>query len=83
MHHQVDEFSVTDIRHTISEIWRVVRERRWWFIFPFCVGTTVACAASLFIPRKYTTTMMFERKNDPVLAGMLARRWTRMYDDQR
>lgn len=83
MHHQIDEFSVTDIRHTISEVWRVVRERRWWFIFPFCVGTTVACAASLFIPRKYTTTMMFERKNDPVLAGMLAQRWTRMYDDQR
>lgn len=83
MQHHVDEFSVTDIRHTLSEAWRVVRERRWWFVFPGCIAAVLAFAGSHFVPRKYTTSMTFERRNDPVLQGVLAERWMMAYAEQR
>lgn len=82
-HNHIDEFSVTDIRHTIGEAWRVVSGRRWWFLFPFCIASTLAFVASHAVPRKYTTSMTFERRNDPVLMGMLAERWTQAYEEQR
>lgn len=83
MQHHVDEFSVTDIRHTLSEGWRVVSERRWWFAVPFCVTATVAFIASHFVPRQYTTTMVFRRQNDPILDGALADHWSTLYTEQR
>ena len=83
MQQHVDEFSVTDIRHTVAEAWRVVRERRWWFIFPFCIAATLAFVASHFVPRKYTTTMLFEWRTDPVLQGILSERWMTAYQEQR
>src|SRR3989442_3423561 len=83
MQHHIDEFSVTDLRHTLTEVWRVVTDRRRWFLLPFCIVTTLACLASHVVPRRYTATTLFERDNDPVLAGLLGQRWTQAYEEQR
>jgi len=82
-HHHLDEFSVSDLRHTVLETLRVLTDRRWWFIVPFCVIATAAFIASHAVPRRYSTQTLFERRNDPVLAGLLGQRWTQPYEEQR
>lgn len=82
-HHHLDEFSVSDLRHTVLETLRVLADRRWWFIIPFCVVATAAFIASHAVPRRYSTKTTFERRNDPVLAGLLGQRWTQPYEEQK
>jgi uncharacterized protein involved in exopolysaccharide biosynthesis len=79
MRHHLDEFSVTDIRHTLEEGWRIVRHRRWMFIFPFCIATTVAMLCSFMVPRLYTARTVIKREHDPVFANMMGTSWTRPY----
>lgn len=79
MQHQFDEYSVTDLRHTVGEVLRVIRERRWHFYVPFCVVGAVLFAASLFVPRQYTATTVLRRDNDGVLANMMGRAWKEPY----
>lgn len=81
MQHQFDEYSVTDIRHTVGEVLRVIRERRWHFYVPFCVVGALLFAASLFVPRQYTATTVLRRDNDAVLANMMGRSWKEPYTE--
>jgi hypothetical protein len=83
MQHQIDEFSVSDLRHTLSEGWRVVRDRRWHFIFPFAVVSSLALVGSLLIERNYRGTTIIKRENDPVLASMIGKSWTEPYAEIR
>ncbi len=82
-HYQTDEFSVTDIRHTLNEAWRVICTRRWFLVFPFCIATTLACAGSLLIPREYELRTVIKREHDPIFAKMMGQAWTEPYDDIR
>ena len=82
-HHHVDEFSITDLRHTIHEAWRVLRARRWFLVFPFCIVSAVACLCSLLLPRQYTASTIIKREHDPVFANMMGRSWTQPYEDVR
>lgn len=81
MQHQFDEYSVTDLRHTVGEVLRVIRERRWHFYVPFCVVGAVTFAASLYVPRQYTATTVLRRDNDAVLANMMGRAWKEPYTE--
>jgi len=83
MQHHLDEFSVTDIRHTIAEVWRVVSSRRWYFLFPFCLLASAALACSLWLPRQYRTHTIIKREHDPVFASLLGNRWTQPYSEIR
>lgn len=83
MQHHVDEFSVADIRHTLAEVWRVIAARRWCFLFPFLAVATLAFAASLWVPRKYSATTIIKREHDPVLASMMGRAWSEPYAEIR
>jgi len=84
MHHQqIDEFSVTDFRHTAHEVWRVIRARRWFLLFPFCIVSTVACLGSLLVPRQYTARTVIRREHDPVFANMTQKGWLQPYNDIR
>lgn len=82
-HHHFDEFSVTDIRHTLGEVWRVVRDRRWNFLLPFLGMATIAMIASLWIPRQWTVSTIIRREHDPILASMMGRSWTEPYTEIR
>ncbi|RIK68979.1 MAG: hypothetical protein DCC65_02280 [Planctomycetota bacterium] len=81
--HHHDEYTMTDIRHTLGEVWRVVRDRRWYFIAPSCVITTIALLCSVWVPRTYTASTIVKREQDPVLASMMGQAWTEPYGEIR
>lgn len=83
MQHHVDEFSVADVRHTLSEALRVVAFRRWYFLFPFFVAAAAAFIASHWVPRKYSAATVIKREHDPVLASIMGRQWTEPYAEIR
>ncbi len=70
MNYQHDEFSVADLRQTLSGIWTVVSVRRAWFIFPTLITLTIACVVTHWLPRSFTVSTTFERRKDIVLANM-------------
>lgn len=83
MQHHLDEFSVTDIRHTLHEVWRVISGRRWFFVFPCCLVATIAFLGSLWMPRTYTGHTVIKRENDPVFVSMMGKSWTHPYNEMR
>ncbi len=83
MQHHIDELSVTDVRYTLGEAWRVIRNRRWHFLLPFCAVATIALVCSLWVPRTYTASTIIKREHDPVLASMMGRAWTEPYGEIR
>lgn len=83
MQHHIDDFSVADVRYTLSEIWRVIAQRRWFFLLPFAGVSLIALVASHWLPRRYTTTTVIKREHDPVLASMMGRGWTEPYAEIR
>jgi len=82
-HHQIDEFSVTDFRHTVHEVWRVVCVRRWLLLFPLCIVSSAAFLCSLWVPREYAATTIIKREHDPVFANMMKKGWIEPYEDIR
>ncbi|MFQ5429935.1 MAG: hypothetical protein ACE5E1_06455, partial [Phycisphaerae bacterium] len=82
-HHHVDEFSVTDVRHTLHEVLRILSARRWFVLFPFCIVATVAFICSLAVPRQWTSRTVIKREHDPVLATTIGKSWTQPYRDIR
>ena len=62
-----DGASLASIRENVSEAIRILGLRRWHFLIPLCLGTVLATTASLFLPRLYTASTMFERVDDEVL----------------
>jgi hypothetical protein len=83
MQNHLEEFSVTDVRHTLSEAWRVICSRRWYFVFPFCVVSTIALLCSLWVPRQYAGSTIIKREHDPVFASMVGESWTHPYNEIR
>lgn len=85
----LDEFSVNDVRHTLREVWRVIRARRWLFIFPTFSLMALAFSASLFLPRDYEGAALIRSEHDPVFAIVDQSAWaqplaeikTRMLDE--
>ncbi|MFQ5500818.1 MAG: GumC family protein [Phycisphaerae bacterium] len=82
-HHQIDEFSVTDIRHTIHEMWRVISMRRWYFVFPICAVSTIAFLCALMVPRMYRASTVIKREHDPVFETIGDEQWTQPYQEIR
>lgn len=83
MQHHIEEFSVADIRHTLEEVWRIVRYRRWFFIFPFCIASAIALFYSLRLPRRYVAETVIKREQDPVFTSMMGESWTHPYKEIR
>lgn len=79
----IDEFSVSDIRHTLHEIWRVVRDRRWLFILPACLVSSVAFLCSLMVPRLYDGGAIVKSEHDPVFSIVNASVWAQPFEQIR
>lgn len=77
--HHIDEFSVSDIRHTLHEIWRVIRDRRWLFVLPACIVATIAFLCSLMIPRVYDGGAIVKSEHDPVFSIVNASVWAQPF----
>ncbi|MHC4233882.1 MAG: GumC domain-containing protein [Planctomycetota bacterium] len=65
-----DDVSPADLRHTVSEVLRILVLRRWVFFVPFCLATTAAFVASHYVPRTYEASTTFEQANDPVSVNL-------------
>lgn len=83
MQRHIEEYSMTDMRYTLGEVWRVVRQRKWYFIAPFCTLSTIALLCSLWVPRTYTAKTIIKREQDPVLASVMGQAWTQPYGEIR
>lgn len=79
MQQHIEEFSVSDVRHTLQEVLRIAGHRRWRFVFPFCLVGATALVCSLWVPRQYTTQTVVKREHDPVFSSMMGRAWTHPY----
>lgn len=82
-HQHIDEFSVTDVRHTLHEIRRILVARRWYFLFPFCIVSTMACIFSLYAPRQFSASTVIKREHDPVFASLKTKSWIQPYEEIR
>ncbi|MCB9858118.1 MAG: hypothetical protein H6818_20730 [Phycisphaerales bacterium] len=79
----IDEFSVSDIRHTLHEIWRVVRDRRWLFIMPACLVSSIAFLCSLMVPRLYDGGAIVKSEHDPVFSIVNSSVWAHPFAEIR
>lgn len=65
-----DRSALAELRRSVAEVLRILSVRRWRFFVPFCVLTTLASLLSLYVPRRYVASTMFERRDDPVLVNL-------------
>ena len=61
-----------DLRHTVTELLRILLLRKWMFFVPFCLILTGALLFSHRLPRQYKASTVFERRTD-VATARLAR----------
>jgi hypothetical protein len=67
----------------VGETLRVLILRRWAFLVPFCVVATLAALISHQIPRKYSVSTAFERRDNPVLQNLPAGGAIKLVKDSR
>jgi hypothetical protein len=65
-----DDSPLARARHNFAEATRIVSLRRWAFLVPFCLVSTLAAWLSYRIPRLYEVTTSFERRENPVLRNL-------------
>jgi protein tyrosine kinase modulator len=70
-------------QNAVLEIWELLLRYRWRFVLPAFTVTLCILTVSLFLPRKYRSEAMFERRTDMVLTEMTAKGATGNFQDPR
>ena len=70
----------SDPRRTFNEVLRVVHQRQRVFLVPFCLTITAALLASHYIPRSYTASTIFERRDDVAIADLVRQNSPHSFD---
>lgn len=70
-------------QNAVLELWELLLRYRWRFILPAFAVTLGVLGMSLFLPRKYKSEAMFERRTDMVLTEMTAKGATRNFQEPR
>ncbi len=70
----------SDPRRTFNEVLRVVHQRQRVFFVPFCLTLTGALLASHYIPRSYTASTIFERRDDVAIADLVRQNSPHSFD---
>ncbi len=65
-----EESATTDLQHVIGRVSSVLIRRKWSFIIPLLTGIIISLAGSFFLPRKYTVSAIFERRDDDVISKL-------------
>ncbi len=65
-----DERPFHELRGTLHEALGVLSVRRWFFFVPFCLAASAIFLGSLRLPRSYTASTRFERRDDPVFMNI-------------
>jgi uncharacterized protein involved in exopolysaccharide biosynthesis len=66
-----EEPAATDLQQVVARVLSVLRRRRWLFIIPMLTGVTGALVISLFLPRQYRLSALFERRDDVVITKLV------------
>lgn len=69
-HPPEDDRPLAEIRKSIHDALRIVSLHRWAFFIPFSLIASVAFLGSLYLPRTYTASTTFDRRNDPVIMNL-------------
>ncbi|MBI4719018.1 MAG: hypothetical protein HY763_14525 [Planctomycetes bacterium] len=59
-----------EIRKNLQDALRIVSLHRWAFFVPCCLVSSGAFILSLYYPRTYTASTVFERRNDPIMVDL-------------
>jgi len=70
-------------QNTVLELWELLLRYRWRFVLPAFTIILCVLTISLFLPRKYRSEAMFERRTDLVLTEMTAKGATGNFQDPR
>jgi len=70
-------------QNAVLELWGMLLRYRWRFVLPAFTVTLCVLTVSLFLPRKYRSEAMFERRTDMVLTEMTAKGATGNFQDPR
>lgn len=70
-------------QNAVLELWELLLRYRWRFILPAFAVMLMVLGMSLFLPRKYKSEAMFERRTDMVLTEMTARGATGNFQEPR
>ncbi|RJP31674.1 MAG: hypothetical protein C4547_15285 [Phycisphaerales bacterium] len=63
---QGEERPFHELRVTLHAALGILSVRRWFFFVPFCIAASAVFVGSLRLPRTYTASTRFERRDDPV-----------------
>lgn len=66
------ETSGSDFQQMVSRVLTILRQRRWLFVLPLLTGLVIGLAGSLFLPRRYVLSSLFERRDDVVITNLLS-----------
>lgn len=66
------EPAASDLQQVIGKVLAVLSCRRWLFIVPLLLGILGSLAVSLFLPRHYVVTTIFERRDDMVVSKLVS-----------
>lgn len=62
---------ISDLQRVIDRVLAILSRRRWLFVIPMLGGMLLSLAVSLMLPRLYSFSAMFERRDDPVLIELI------------
>jgi len=67
-----DEPTASDLQQVISKLTAILRQRRWLFAIPLLTGMLVSLTVSLWLPRRYVLSTIFERRDDVVVTKLIS-----------
>lgn len=62
----------SDLQQVLARVLAILSHRRWAFIFPLLTGTLLALLISLYLPRRYVLSTLFERRDDVVITNLVS-----------
>lgn len=62
----------SDLQHTLGKVMAIVSHRRWLLVIPLLSGMIAYLAYGLSLPRRYTLSTTFERRDDVVLTKLIS-----------
>jgi len=65
-----DDRPFSDIRKRLQDALRILSVHRWAFFVPSCLAACATFLLSLYYPRTYSASTIFERRNDPVMIDL-------------
>lgn len=68
---QSDSYT-SDLQHTLGKVMAIVVHRRWLLVIPLLTGMIAYLAYGLTLPRRYTLSTTFERRDDVVLTKLIS-----------